>query len=47
MIIILIVVGTLVIVTLAIYLFMGKKEDKRPDAREALISDDSDEQNKQ
>lgn len=47
LIIILIVVGTLVIVTLAIYLFMGKKEDKRPDAREALISDDSDEQNKQ
>ena len=46
LIIILIVVGTLVVVTLAIYLFMGKKENKKPDAREALISDD-DEQNKQ
>lgn len=46
LIIILIVVGTLVIVTLAIYLFMEKKEVKKVDAREALISDDDTEQNK-
>lgn len=41
LIIILIVVGTLVVVTLAIYLFMGRKEEKF-DAREGLIPNETD-----